>query len=140
LNDNGVSEMLNGRRPNRFGELYRRDMPVTAFLTNHELDVFLRLAVGESVPEIARSINRVPKTIEARKTRLMQKLGLKRRTEITFLAIRDGLIRIDEFGRAEVLDPRVRTGVGAGRAAAGSMAPSNHHGMSNGMWSTASAS
>lgn len=139
MNDEGVSEMLNGRRPNRFGELYRRDMPVTAFLTNYELDVFLRLAIGESVPEIARSINRVPKTIEARKTRLMQKLGLKRRTEITFLAIRDGLIRIDGYGRAEITDPRVRAGLAIGRAVA-SMTQPSHHASADEIWPAARSS
>lgn len=61
-------------------------------LSERELQVFLRLAKGESVTEIGRSLNLSVKTISTYRSRLLEKLELTSNAELAAYAIRHGLI------------------------------------------------
>jgi DNA-binding CsgD family transcriptional regulator len=61
-------------------------------LNRRELDVFRLLAKGDSVKEVARALGLSFKAIDSQKYRIMRKLGLTDRVQVTRLAIRAGLI------------------------------------------------
>jgi two-component system invasion response regulator UvrY len=61
-------------------------------LTPREFQVFLRLAQGQTVSEIARVLNISPKTAGVHQTNLMKKLELHNVSELTRLAIRSGVM------------------------------------------------
>lgn len=60
-------------------------------LTNRQLEVLRHLARGESVKEVARVMVLSERAIESHKYRIMQKLGIHDRVELTRYAIREGL-------------------------------------------------
>jgi two-component system, NarL family, response regulator NreC len=68
------------------------DQPSMAALTTRELQVLKLLALGKSVRECAKELHLSESTIDNHKTRLMKKLQVHKLTELTHLAIRDGLI------------------------------------------------
>jgi DNA-binding CsgD family transcriptional regulator len=61
-------------------------------LSRRELDVFKLLAKGNSVKEVARTLGLSFKAVDSQKYRIMRKLGLTDRVQVTRLAIRAGLI------------------------------------------------
>ena len=61
-------------------------------LSDRELQVFLRLARGESVSDIAAVLNLSVKTISTYRTRLLEKLGVASNAELATYALRHGLI------------------------------------------------
>ena len=61
-------------------------------LSDRELQVFLRLARGESVSDIAAVLNLSVKTISTYRTRLLEKLGVGSNAELATYALRHGLI------------------------------------------------
>ena len=61
-------------------------------LTKREFEVFLRLAQGESVAEIAQVLCISPKTVGVHQTNIMKKLELRNAADLTRLAIRCDLI------------------------------------------------
>jgi len=61
-------------------------------LSEREMQVFLRLARGESVTEIGRALHLSVKTISTYRTRLLEKLGVSSNAELAAYAIRNGLI------------------------------------------------
>jgi two-component system, NarL family, invasion response regulator UvrY len=61
-------------------------------LSERELQVFLRLAAGESVSAIADSLHLSVKTISTYRTRLLEKLGVSSNAELASYAIRHGLM------------------------------------------------
>jgi two-component system invasion response regulator UvrY len=61
-------------------------------LTDRELDVFIRIAQGESCADIARTLSLSPKTISTHKTRIMEKLSLLSTSDIVRYALAHGLI------------------------------------------------
>lgn len=63
-----------------------------ARLTPREFDIFILLAEGLTVAEIADKLNISPKTVGVHHTRILQKLALGNVAQLTRLAIRDGLI------------------------------------------------
>lgn len=68
------------------------DQPSVATLTARELEVLKLLALGNSVRECARELHLSESTIDNHKTRLMKKLQVHKLTELTHIAIRDGLV------------------------------------------------
>ncbi|MCA9090909.1 MAG: response regulator transcription factor [Planctomycetaceae bacterium] len=60
-------------------------------LTGRQMEVLRHLARGESVKEVARSMTLSERAIESHKYRIMQKLGIHDRVELTRYAIREGL-------------------------------------------------
>ena len=63
-----------------------------ASLSDRELDVFLRLASGESVSEIAERLNLSVKTVSTHKSRLLQKMNMTRDAELIRYAVEHNLV------------------------------------------------
>lgn len=61
-------------------------------LSEREMQVFLRLADGESVSDIAGALNLSVKTISTYRTRLLEKLELASNAELATYAVRNGLL------------------------------------------------
>ena len=61
-------------------------------LSDRELQVFLRLARGESVSDIAHELNLSVKTISTYRSRLTEKLNVASNAELATYAMRHGLI------------------------------------------------
>lgn len=65
---------------------------VLSSLTGRQLEVMRLLAQGASVKEVARQLSLSEKSVDSHKYRLMYKLGIHDRVELTRLAIREGLM------------------------------------------------
>lgn len=61
-------------------------------LTARQLEVLRLLARGESVKEAARHLHLSQKSVDSHKYRLMYKLGIHDRVQLTRLAIREGIM------------------------------------------------
>lgn len=61
-------------------------------LSERELQVFLRLAQGASVSDLATTLNLSVKTVSTYRSRLLEKLGLASNAELAAYAIRHGLL------------------------------------------------
>jgi DNA-binding NarL/FixJ family response regulator len=77
------------RNARRF--LVRADDPVTS-LTDRQVHVLRLFARGRSVREVARQLFLSEKGAESQRYRLMRRLGLSDRADLTRLAIREGFI------------------------------------------------
>ena len=62
-------------------------------LSERELRVFLRLAQGETVGHIAQSMSLSVKTISTYRTRVMEKMSLASNSDLTYYALKNGLIQ-----------------------------------------------
>ena len=62
-------------------------------LSERELQVFLRLAQGKTIGQIAEGLALSVKTVSTFRSRLMQKLGLNTNCDLTYYALKNGLIR-----------------------------------------------
>lgn len=61
-------------------------------LSQRQLDILARIARGDSVKDVARELDISQKSVDCHKYRIMQKLGVHDRVQITRLAIREGLL------------------------------------------------
>jgi DNA-binding NarL/FixJ family response regulator len=64
-------------------------------LTHSEQEVFKLMAEGHKSGEIANLLNVAVKTVVARRTSMMRKLGIHNRTELVKYAIRKSLVSLD---------------------------------------------
>ncbi len=62
-------------------------------LSERELQVFLRLARGETVGHIADGMSLSVKTVSTYRTRVMEKLALASNSDLTYYALKNGLIQ-----------------------------------------------
>ena len=62
-------------------------------LSDRELQVFLRLAGGEAVGQIAQSMSLSVKTVSTYRTRVMEKMMLESNSDLTYYALKNGLIQ-----------------------------------------------
>jgi two-component system invasion response regulator UvrY len=62
-------------------------------LSERELQVFLRLAKGETVGHIAEGMSLSVKTVSTYRTRVLEKMGLASNSELTYYALKNGLIQ-----------------------------------------------
>jgi DNA-binding NarL/FixJ family response regulator len=62
-------------------------------LSERELQVFLRLAKGETVGTIADSMSLSVKTVSTYRTRVMEKMHLASNSDLTYYALKNGLIQ-----------------------------------------------
>ena len=69
------------------------DKPVHEQLSEREFQIFCRLAEGKTVSEIAESLFISVKTVSTYRARLMEKMGLKTNSELTYYALKNGLIQ-----------------------------------------------
>ena len=61
-------------------------------LSEREFQVFLHLAKGQTVAQIAQSICLSAKTISTYRARVMEKMGLESNSDLTYYALKNGLI------------------------------------------------
>ncbi len=61
-------------------------------LSERELQVFIRLAQGQSVSEIGAALNLSVKTVSTYRSRLLEKLGVASNAELAAYALRNGLL------------------------------------------------
>ena len=61
-------------------------------LSERELQVFLRLARGETVGHIADGMSLSVKTVSTYRSRVLEKLSLNTNSELTYYALKNGLI------------------------------------------------
>ena len=69
------------------------DQPAHAHLSERELQVFLRLAKGETIGHMAQSMFLSVKTVSTYRTRVLEKLKLSSNSELTYYALTNGLIQ-----------------------------------------------
>jgi two-component system invasion response regulator UvrY len=69
------------------------DAPLHEQLSGRELQVFLRLARGETVGHMAEGMSLSVKTISTYRTRVMEKMHLASNSDLTYYALKHGLIR-----------------------------------------------
>ena len=62
-------------------------------LSKRELQVFLRLAAGETVGQMAISMSLSVKTVSTYRSRVMEKLRLSSNSDLTYYALKHGLIQ-----------------------------------------------
>jgi two-component system, NarL family, invasion response regulator UvrY len=61
-------------------------------LSEREMQVFMRLAKGESVGDVAKGMSLSVKTVSTYRTRLMEKMNLHTNSDLTYYAVKNGLI------------------------------------------------
>jgi DNA-binding NarL/FixJ family response regulator len=62
-------------------------------LSERELQVFLRLAKGETIGHMAESMSLSVKTVSTYRTRVMEKMNLASNSDLTYYAMKNGLIQ-----------------------------------------------
>ncbi len=67
--------------------------PAHEQLSERELQVFLRLAKGETIGHMAQSMNLSVKTVSTYRTRVMEKMALASNSDLTYYALKNGLIQ-----------------------------------------------
>lgn len=65
-----------------------------SLLGSRETQVFLLLADGQSISEIASQLGVSPKTVETQKSRIMKKLNARNILDLTRIALRNGVIEL----------------------------------------------
>lgn len=69
------------------------EKPLHEQLSERELQVFLRLAKGEAVGQMANSMSLSIKTVSTYRTRVMEKMKLSSNSDLTYYALKNGLIQ-----------------------------------------------
>ena len=69
------------------------DQPAHSLLSERELQVFLRLAGGETIGHIAESMSLSVKTVSTYRSRVMEKMSLATNSDLTYYALKHGLIQ-----------------------------------------------
>ena len=70
----------------------KEDVPPHEQLSEREFQVFLKLARGETAGNIADQLSLSVKTVSTYRTRLMEKMGLTTISDLTYYALKKGLI------------------------------------------------
>ncbi|MBW8846234.1 MAG: response regulator transcription factor [Burkholderiales bacterium] len=69
------------------------DKPLHESLSERELQVFLRLAKGETVGDMAKAMFLSVKTVSTYRTRVLEKIKLETNSDLTYYALKNGLIQ-----------------------------------------------
>ncbi|MDQ6628165.1 MAG: response regulator transcription factor [Pseudomonadota bacterium] len=69
------------------------DRPPHEQLSEREFQVFLRLAKGETIGHMANSMSLSVKTVSTYRTRVMEKMKLESNSDLTYYALKNGLIQ-----------------------------------------------
>ena len=69
------------------------ERPAHETLSERELQVFLRLAKGETIGNMAESMFLSVKTVSTYRTRVLEKLHLQTNSDLTYYALKNGLIQ-----------------------------------------------
>ncbi|MET0519458.1 MAG: response regulator transcription factor [Burkholderiaceae bacterium] len=70
-----------------------QDRPAHEQLSERELQVFLRLAQGETISHMADHMCLSVKTVSTYRTRVMEKMKLSSNSDLTYYALKNGLIQ-----------------------------------------------
>ena len=68
------------------------DRPCYARLSQRELQIFRKLALGAALTEISRDLSISPKSVSTYRSRILEKMRCRNNAEITQYAVREGLI------------------------------------------------
>ncbi len=68
------------------------DQPLHAQLSEREFQIFRRLAAGASVSQVAERLHLSVKTVSTYRTRVLEKMNMKANADLTYYAIKNGLI------------------------------------------------
>jgi two-component system invasion response regulator UvrY len=68
------------------------DQPLHGELSQREFQIFCKLAAGAAVSKIADELHLSVKTISTYRTRVLEKMGMKSNADLTYYAIKNGLI------------------------------------------------
>jgi len=68
------------------------DKPLHAELSPREFQIFCKLAAGAAVSKIADELNLSVKTVSTYRTRILEKMAMKSNADLTYYAIKNGLI------------------------------------------------
>ena len=68
------------------------DKPLHAELSQREFQIFCKLASGAAVSKIADELNLSVKTVSTYRTRILEKMAMKSNADLTYYAIKNGLI------------------------------------------------
>ena len=69
------------------------ERPAHQLLSERELQVFLRLAQGETIGSMAQALFLSVKTVSTYRTRVLEKLNLASNSDLTYYALKHGLIQ-----------------------------------------------
>lgn len=69
------------------------ERPLHEHLSEREFQVFLRLAQGQTISHMADSMALSVKTVSTYRTRVMEKMGLASNSDLTYYALKNGLIQ-----------------------------------------------
>ena len=69
-----------------------RETPVHAHFSEREFQIFCKLAAGMSVSQISEELCLSVKTVSTYRTRVLEKMNLKNNADLTYYAIKNGLI------------------------------------------------
>src|SRR5262245_10618545 len=83
-----VAELLAERVSGGGGE-----RPLHEGLSERELQVFLRLSQGQTVGQMAEAMHLSVKTVSTYRTRVLEKLKLRTNSDLTYYALKNGLIQ-----------------------------------------------
>ncbi len=84
-----VAELLADKAAGQVGG----DRPRHELLSERELQVFLRLARGETIGNMAEGMFLSVKTVSTYRTRVLEKLKLASNSDLTYYALKNGLIQ-----------------------------------------------
>lgn len=84
---------VSGRMPAASGDLAAR----VAQITSRELAVLRQIVAGQSNKQIARDLDLSPRTVEAHRARVMQKMQANSVAELVSLALRAGIVLDEEL-------------------------------------------
>ena len=68
------------------------EKPLHAELSQREFQIFCKLAAGAAVSKIADELNLSVKTVSTYRTRILEKMAMKSNADLTYYAIKNGLI------------------------------------------------
>ena len=68
------------------------DRPLHGELSQREFQIFCKLAGGAAVSKIADELHLSVKTVSTYRTRVLEKMGMKSNADLTYYAIKNGLI------------------------------------------------
>jgi DNA-binding NarL/FixJ family response regulator len=88
-----VAEQLADSVVGAAGSAAAADKPPHEALSEREFQVFLRLAKGETVGHIAEALFLSVKTVSTYRTRVLEKLKLQTNSDLTYYALKNGLIQ-----------------------------------------------
>ncbi|HET9664638.1 MAG TPA: response regulator transcription factor, partial [Burkholderiales bacterium] len=69
-----------------------REGPPHTTLSDREMQVFVMIAAGKTISEVAGALSLSVKTVSTHKTRIMQKLDVSNQSELIRYALRHSLI------------------------------------------------